>query len=305
MRTAIIGAGLTGLTAARALAQAGLAAVVFDKGRGLGGRMATRRAEGGLQFDHGAQYLAAKTPGFQAFLDEAEAAGAAAHWTLEDGRTGLVGTPGMRGVAGHLAAGLDIRQTVEIEALGAAPGGWTLAGETFDRIILTVPAPQARRLLGPTHSLDEALAEVEMTPNLTLMLALPGTAPRPFPARRDAHGDIAWLAEDSAKPGRPDAAACWVAQAGLAWSEAHLELEKDQIAARLAPLACDLIGADPGEALYMAGHRWRYADTRRPLGQPFLAQGTLLVGGDWTGPDRAESAWQSGMAMAEAVLASR
>ena len=49
---AIIGAGIAGLACARKLAQAGVHAVVFDKGRGIGGRVATRRA-GDLRFDHG------------------------------------------------------------------------------------------------------------------------------------------------------------------------------------------------------------------------------------------------------------
>ena len=52
-RVAVIGAGLTGLTAARRLADAGCAVVVFDKSRGLGGRLATRRTALG-PIDHGA-----------------------------------------------------------------------------------------------------------------------------------------------------------------------------------------------------------------------------------------------------------
>ena len=52
-RIAIIGAGLAGLSAARALTAAGHTPVVFEKSRGLGGRLATRRTEFG-PIDHGA-----------------------------------------------------------------------------------------------------------------------------------------------------------------------------------------------------------------------------------------------------------
>ena len=52
----VIGAGMAGLTVARGAVEAGLAVQMIDKGRGLGGRLATRRAEGGLRFDHGAHY---------------------------------------------------------------------------------------------------------------------------------------------------------------------------------------------------------------------------------------------------------
>ncbi|HIP78813.1 MAG TPA: FAD-binding protein, partial [Kiloniellaceae bacterium] len=43
-RIAVIGAGLAGLLCARRLQDAGLHPVVFEKSRGLGGRLATRRA---------------------------------------------------------------------------------------------------------------------------------------------------------------------------------------------------------------------------------------------------------------------
>ena len=69
---AIIGAGITALSAATALAQGGQSAVIFDKGRGMGGRVATRRVSlpdgTQLQFDHGAQFATAKGAPFAAAL---------------------------------------------------------------------------------------------------------------------------------------------------------------------------------------------------------------------------------------------
>ena len=43
MRTAVIGAGMAGMACAEVLVQAGWAVDLFDKGRGPGGRMSTRR----------------------------------------------------------------------------------------------------------------------------------------------------------------------------------------------------------------------------------------------------------------------
>lgn len=45
-RVAVVGAGLAGLIAARAMADVGHTVAVFEKGRGLGGRMASRRKNG-------------------------------------------------------------------------------------------------------------------------------------------------------------------------------------------------------------------------------------------------------------------
>ena len=75
----IIGAGISGLTCAASLRAAGLSPKVIEKSRGIGGRMATRRA-GALSFDHGAQFLTAKSEPFRQEVARITAAGAAAEW---------------------------------------------------------------------------------------------------------------------------------------------------------------------------------------------------------------------------------
>jgi renalase len=65
---AVIGAGMAAITCARTLVQAGHQVTVFEKSRGLGGRMATRSSPFGT-FDHGAQYFTVRdarfVPGLQ------------------------------------------------------------------------------------------------------------------------------------------------------------------------------------------------------------------------------------------------
>src|SRR4051794_19111663 len=108
-----IGAGLAGLSCARALRARGAPTRLFDKGLSAGGGLATRRAEAGgqaLQFDHGAQYLTARGEAFAALL----AAHGAAPWG-EPGR--LVGTPGMSALPRVLAAGLDLAAARHVPAV--------------------------------------------------------------------------------------------------------------------------------------------------------------------------------------------
>ena len=66
MKIAIIGAGFAGLTLAKRLAEQHDVSV-FEKARGPGGRMSTRRADP-FAFDHGAQYFTVETERFEAFL---------------------------------------------------------------------------------------------------------------------------------------------------------------------------------------------------------------------------------------------
>ena len=56
MKICVIGAGISGCSCAHALARAGHEVAIVEKGRGVGGRMATRRMEG-ARIDHGAQFF--------------------------------------------------------------------------------------------------------------------------------------------------------------------------------------------------------------------------------------------------------
>jgi hypothetical protein len=168
---------------------------------------------------------------------------------------------------------------------------------------MTMPAPQAARLLGRDHPLSSRLEAVRMAPCLTLMAAFPAAAPRPFLHRSSETGPLSWIAQDSSKPGRRSGLTCWVAQAGPDWSAAHLEEEPERLARLMLPLLARAIGVEPEKAVHAAAHRWRYARVTTPLGAPYLGDddGTLWLGGDWCLGARVEAAWQSGTALAQAL----
>lgn len=308
---AVIGAGMAGLTCARVLAEAGLRVQVLDKGRGIGGRMATRRTQvagAEMRFDHGAQYVTALDPGFAALLEEAETAGAAAVWDESGPRPRFAGVPGMSALPRFLAAGLDVRQGITVTALTPAATGWTVhAGDTAltaDRVVLTVPAPQAAALLGPEHPFATPLESVEIAPCLTLMAAFPEAATPDIRFRADEAHPLPWIARDSSRPGRArPGLSGWVAQAGPEWSARHLEETPDAIAAAMLPLLAEALDLAPTAALHASAHRWRHARVARPLGAPFLTDAGLWLGGDWCLGPRVEAAWQSGQAIAAAILA--
>lgn len=306
-QTIIIGSGMAGISCARALAEAGVTVRVLDKGRGIGGRMATRRVSlptGDLTFDHGAQYMRPRDAAFA----QALAAAGSCPWPDGTDHGRHVGVPGMSSVPRAMAAGLNVAQQTEVSAMTLRDGVWHLmtpAGELqARRVILTIPAPQAARLLGPDHPFAPHLARVTMAPCLTLMAAFAPNSARPFVQRRDPDHDLAWIAQDSAKPGRADAAVTWVAQAGPAFSRARLESSTEDMTAPMLRSLAEVLGADPSHALHARVHRWRYAQASTALGQPFLRDDarSLFVGGDWCLGARAEDAWHSGRAIAQDIL---
>ncbi|MEX1236168.1 MAG: FAD-dependent oxidoreductase [Roseovarius sp.] len=305
-RVAIIGAGMAGLACARRLAEAGHQPILFDKGRGIGGRMATRRA-GALRFDHGAQYVTAKQAGFAAVLSDLAKAGAAAKWDDGAARTHFVGTPGMSSIPKALGAGLDIRQGQRVTSIMRDNGGWSIhtEGEVHrsGHVVITVPAPQVAELIGAEHPLVQQITDVRMAPCLTLMAAI--DAPAPFISQRDDYGPFASIIQDSSKPGRPESTAtAWVAQASLEFTRAHLEEGTPQLAERMLPLLCERLGVSQDRVQHAAAHRWLYARVTTPLGQPFARGegGTLYLGGDWCLGARVEAAWTSGTAIAEDLV---
>ena len=76
----IVGAGLSGLKIARDLQAAGVRHLrVLDKGRGVGGRAATRRWDG-VPVDHGAQFFTVRSPEFRAQANRWLAHGVCFRW---------------------------------------------------------------------------------------------------------------------------------------------------------------------------------------------------------------------------------
>jgi predicted NAD/FAD-dependent oxidoreductase len=292
---AVVGAGVAGLVAAARLAAAGCRVTVFDKSRGLGGRLATRRGALG-SFDHGAPVVHCE-PSKVAPL---EAQGACRRW----GDLGHVGLPGMSGLVRPLAEGLDVRAGAEVAAVTAGPEGVRLrfvsgaeAGP-FARAILAVPAPQAARIAAGLDGIA-ALEPVAMGPVWTLMAAFDERPDLPDMLRPG--GAIGLVVRDAAKPGRTGEG--WVAHAAHGWTRERLELTAEAVLPMLLAEVEDLAEGRLPRPAHVAAHRWRYALTERPLGTPFaaLAGGAVLAGGDWALGPRAEHAWLSGQAMAEAL----
>lgn len=308
MKVAIVGAGIAGLSCAVRLQEGGHGVTLFDKGRGAGGRMATRRVEtphGDLSFDYGAQYLTARDTGFLNAVRAWEAIGVVARWPVA-GPDAWVGTPGMNAIIRQLAAQTVVHWNHRVASIRRTAAGWHVdpsGAEAYDAIVVAVPAEQAAPLLAlhdPAMA-SEALA-CRSTPCWTAMLGFAAPLKIADDIVRDA-GIIGWAARNSAKPGR-SAAEAWVVQATPGWSNANLEdAVEDVVDALIAALATQVAGAMP-EPLVRIGHRWRYARaTATDLGSLWNEEELLGVAGDWLLAPRIESAWLSGRQLADQMLA--
>lgn len=309
MKIGIIGAGLAGLSAADALMAAGHTVTLFDKARGPGGRMSTRRTDtsaGVAFFDHGAQYFTARDPGFAAEVARWAACGTAAPWPAA-GDGAWVGTPGMNAIIKRLAADHTVRWNCRIESIVRKDVRWQLTHaegvETADAVIVAVPAEQVGDLVR-SHQAEWADLAVatRSQPCWTVMAAF--DAPVDFAADcLRTEGPIGWAARNSAKPGRTGPES-WVVQGSPGWSAEHLEDDGEAvIALLLAELSSAIGGSLPG-ILAVQAHRWRYAMSGA-AGKTAVWDGTLRLGlcGDWLVGPRIENAWVSGRALAALLTA--
>ena len=203
----IIGAGMAGLAAAKSLRAAGVRVTLFEKSRGLGGRMSTRRVDG-LQFDHGAQYFTAKGAAFKEQVAAWSLSGAAAPWFGDS----YVGAPGMTAPARAFGEGLDIVTARTATKLVRTSGLWQVedaegsievpGNGVFNALIVAVPAPQAQTLLASAGVELPGLSEARYAPCWALMLAFETSHERVASRIKLDEGAISWISRDSDKPGR-------------------------------------------------------------------------------------------------------
>jgi predicted NAD/FAD-dependent oxidoreductase len=320
---AVIGAGISGLIAARLLAERGFPVTVFDKGQHPGGRSSTRQ-EGPYAFDHGCQYFTARDKRFQRYVEAWLEKEIVSPWNarrascnrgivsaVHDDVVRYVGVPGMNAIARHLANGLDIRHGVQVAGLRREGAGWRpiMNGntiETFEIVIVSAPAEQSHQLLNVAPRLAADAARINMQPCWTAMAAFDYDLDAPFDAAHFSASPLVWAARNSSKPGR-SGRECWVLQASPSWSFEHLEERPETISRQLLAEFFAASGLPPVSPLFTGAHRWRYASPRESLKMSFLWDHDISIGvcGDWCHSARFEGAFLSGLLLAERILDDR
>ena len=308
----MIGAGVAGLACARRLTEAGVSVLVYDKGRGPGGRLSGRRTPAG-RFDHGAQFMTIRDEGFARACAGWRAAGLIAEWTGDHRRGGEpfdhdpwhVGTPKMSAFVAHEAEALGATFALRLAAPAAEDGRWHLRTETgesawiADWVVIAVPAEQAAALLPPGPLADAARA-ARSAPTWTVMAAW-DDAPTPFDTDQPSEGPLAFVSRQASRPGAAPGHR-WVAHATSGWTRDHLDAEPGDVADALGTALARAVGA-AGTPTHLAAHRWRYAQVEETADASFGldAERCLATCGDWHVAPRIESAWVSGDALGAAL----
>ena len=313
-KIAIIGAGLSGLSAAHLLKDYA-DITLFEKARGVSGRISTRRAEPYF-FDHGAQYFTARKKPFQNFIQPLLDQGIIKRWNARhvkfknnqiidrrnwrDEEPRYVGVPGMNHVAKFLAKGLNIHINTRIASLNHQ-GTWQLTDEQgqqypgFDWVICTAPSPQAVDLLPDSFKYHSDIQAIKMHACFSLMLGFEQNITLDFEAAHVTDSDLSWIAVNSHKPQRPDLFTLMV-HSSEDYAEAHIDDERDKVMQHLINETSHIIGQDVSQANYKTIHGRRYANNadKKQKSSIFIDQDLKLAAcGDWCLGGRVEGAFTS------------
>ena len=303
----IIGAGIAGLAAGRMAQRAGYSVMLIDKGRRVGGRVSTRRSDG-FMFNHGAQYITARTDEFTEALSAATSAKMAGNWQIDPAKNVVIGAPMMRAIPSFLAEGLPIHQNRRIARISRQADHILCVdtdGDTLraSQVVCTAPAPQTAALLASDFpGLAATAASAAYAPCVTIMLGLASDSHLPTtPLHAPQHG-IGWAMRESARPHAASTRPALTIQAGAEWSAAHINDTDDTSITQLIDKYQLASGCSVGDILHAQAHRWLYAKvTIAAAPNALICHDNLAIAGDWLGGARVEHAFTSGIRAVQAL----
>lgn len=304
----VVGAGISGIAAARTIRTAGHPVVVLDRGKRIGGRMAVRTVDD-RPVDIGASYFTVSDPDFKAVVDDWQRRGLARPWTdtfhvhaagkltPKSGPMRWAAPRGLRALVEDLADGMEIRQ----QQVSQVEPGPQVDEESASAVVLAMPDPQAERLLHPSfgpeiEALDDDFAPVMVLTAIWEKRSWLDDVDGVFVSDDDT---LTWIADDGRRRG--DRAPVLVAHSTSELAAAHLDAPAGARDPMLQVLQ-RVLGIEQAPVSATV-HRWSFGkpaggrDTSYFLG----SSGIGLCGDAWSEKPRVESAYLSGVALGRAI----
>lgn len=326
---AVIGAGIAGLTAANELNRLGFTVGVFEKARGTGGRLSSKRIASiqhenrFMAFDLGCASIMAESAVFTQQLQDWHLKGVVAPWCVDkQGKSHYVAVSRNSALTRHLSKDLECqfsKRIVEIEQIEGVwhlfmlqehveiPSERTLLARA-KKVIIAAPPAQAHDLLPITSSLKSALKDVQVSAQWVMAVEVNNSV-ADFPVIQHPDSEVIFsITQESNKPGRShekdgNTSIILQVQASPSWTNNHLESTPDQVTELLLE-ALEIHFGQPLDIVNHYAHRWLYSCITKGVAAKdgFLwdEQGLGLIG-DYINNDFSgiESAWLSGKQMAE------
>jgi predicted NAD/FAD-dependent oxidoreductase len=330
MKIAVVGAGISGLSAGRELANAGHEVLVFEKSGGYGGRLATRYAgkDQSQKLDHGVPFFTAEKPEFKKFIEELKEKNILTTWdgnfaerdkagritSSEIGNQYYIATGGMNKIGKYLGRNLDIRLNEKVGGLThigenrTKKRSWmlnfpTARTESADAVIIAAPARQAYAMLNTTIDEIETLKlvreidEVEYESQYSLMVGFEKNDIPDWNALECDDEIINWISNESTK--RSINANNLVIHTTSAFAKKHLYTDRDKIKETILDQLSTILGGWAALPDWSQLHLWRYSRAINPLPYDYMEikgnDTPLALVGSYMNGNSVESAYLSGL----------
>ncbi|GAA5219093.1 NAD(P)/FAD-dependent oxidoreductase [Corallincola platygyrae] len=326
-RVAVIGAGISGVVAASKLQKLGYQVDLFEKSRGRGGRMSTRRL-GWADVDTGAQYFTARSDEFKAEVERWLSTGDISQWEFTpqkaidgqlvsspDTETRYVAMPSMSSLARQYAKDLNLYLNRRIVSASQKPRSssknaqWTINDESgqewgpYQWLVSSLPGDQAKQLFSEHHDIAARLPRQSHLPCWAVALVTRGEVD---PGIQGVFGGdmVSWVSRLSAKPGRSlpeDGDDLWLLHFQHLWSKSRGKDCSEQVLQE----GVEWMKKHLGPALTIHHHYihyWRYAQVspQCQLSGPIVwPEQHIAFIGDWTAGGRVEGAYLSAVQLVE------
>ena len=275
----------------------------------------------GRAVDTGASYFTVGEDRFAAVVEDWEQRGLARPWTdtfdvirrttftePTSGRMRWAAPHGLRSLVEDLARDVPVQQGAVQRVQRAEDGTWSVDGMQARAVVLAMPDPQARRLLGADLQAARDQLDLGYDPVLALCAgwaehgwARAGATGTFEGAFVNEHETLSWIADDGRRRG--DDAPVLVAHSTPALAAAQLQEPASAEPAMLDALTS--LMRIPTPPTWTRVQRWSYGKPSggREADHWHSGDGLGLCGDAWCAKPRVEGAYCSGVAMAEGLVA--
>lgn len=323
VKVAVVGAGVSGLAAARRLGREQVGCVIFERDSIIGGRVQTRR-EAGFVVDYGAQFFTPRGMKINETLLHELATDDLVQLTkpifLLEGSRVSAGSDGKnsqprytyRGGAHRLcellSEGLDIRLNSGVSEIIHKEGGMVIGDDLFDAVILTGTLPDMEPILRADKDRRRMLM-ISYRPCISVSMGFDAEPPQvPYFGllSADRRTPILWLGIENGKceDRAPEGKTLITTQFGPEYSDENFSQPDSRLLATAAALTARLYGEEFATPSWNFIHRWHRSQPERvALFENVNPEGCrILLAGDGTLAGRVENAFEVGVWAAERVL---
>ncbi len=319
----IVGAGISGITAGKYLHKNGFSVKILDKGKAIGGRLATRRInfnDEQLQIDYGCKYLEAHTFEFSQELVDLIKNDTIKKWTTSNQNTFLdeleknlkfIGRQSMRQIAIELSKDLSISNSVKITNINYAGDDWNIIDDKkrlikAEAVILTMPVPQSLELINnskleiPTEIYNN-LAKVEYARSIAGILILENNSNiKNEGGLKFEDGPISFITDNNLKGVNNSLTALTIEMAND-FSIENWGRSDEEIAELIIEASSEYFNS---KVLKSQIHKWKYSTPLKSYPKKFESvnlPGKLYFAGDAFLGNNVESAYLSGLYSAKSL----